>query len=190
MEMIELSEQEKLKLQSMKLEKRKREWLCVKILIQLFAQGKSLLFHPNGKPFFSDGFHISISHSGVLAGIIISNQSIGMDIQFVDEKIHRIQHRFLHKKEYEYLPEAKQRVDFLTIIWSVKEAVYKYFGEEVDFAQDIYVLPFALGEKNVYANYNGLHGSFEFELSILNLEGCNVIYITSDHLVKFLHKFE
>lgn len=181
--MLQLTEDEMLKLESIKLEKRKREWLSIKILVNLFADGNALSFQSNGKPVLTNGLHISISHSGDLAGLIVSDESVGLDIQGVEERIQNIERKFTNERERLYLPNDSTRIEFLTIIWSIKEAVFKFFGEQVDFSEDIYVKPFLPHQASLFALYEGAHGAYEFELSNIQNAGYSIIFTTSFHQV-------
>ncbi len=178
--MAELTAADRAELGAIKLEKRKLEWLSVRILLALFAPGKSLFFLPNGKPTLSHGAHVSISHSGYLAGIALGDGPVGLDVQGLDERILKIESKFTNDKELQYLPSGAARLEYLTIIWCVKEAVFKFFGEHVEFAEDIVVKQFQLSQSTIYASYQGVHGAVEFELLKLELEGYNVL-LTQSH---------
>jgi 4'-phosphopantetheinyl transferase len=157
------------------LEKRRREWLCTQILLRLIGGGRTLDFLPNGKPFLSGNYHISISHCGNLAGIVISPQPIGMDIQGVDEKIMRIRTKFCNEAELQMLGSDPSALERYTMIWSAKEAIFKHFGEHVDFADDIHMHPFSAQNDELLADYTGKHGKALFTLSHFTLLGYHII---------------
>lgn len=170
-----LSEAEKKQMEAIKLEKRKKEWLATRILLRTLAKGKTLDFLPNGKPILHPNSHISISHSGDLAGMALSSQPVGLDIQGVDEKLLRIEKKFVNSSESSFLPDNAYRVEYLTVIWSVKEAVFKYFGELVDFADHIRVAPFLPDQREIKAYYKGVHGEMTFELVNMYVAGQHVV---------------
>ena len=93
------------------------------------------------KPYLPDeAFHFSISHCGDFAAVIVSRSSrVGIDIELVDEKVRRIQHKFLTQVEQEtLLTPFRQDTELLTLLWSSKEAVFKWFGAGgVDFREHI-----------------------------------------------------
>jgi phosphopantetheinyl transferase len=100
------------------------------------------------KPYLPDeAYHFSISHCGDYAAAIVSTQQrVGIDIEIVTEKVHRIKHKFLHPQELRwvnsFLPE--QQTLLLTLLWSAKEALFKWLGTgEVDFSEMLRVMPFA-----------------------------------------------
>jgi phosphopantetheinyl transferase len=167
------------KLAAMPLEKRKREWLATKILFNLISNGRTLWNLPNGKPMLSPNGHISISHSGNLAGLVFSIEPVGLDIQGVDEKISRIRQKFCNPKELEYHSGNAYELEELTVIWGVKEAIFKYFGEEVDFANHISVLPFQHLQEEVKAFYKGVHGERNFTLTNMTYTGYHIVICTN-----------
>lgn len=93
------------------------------------------------KPFLADeAFHFSISHCGDFAAVIISRKNrVGVDIEIPQEKIERIAHKFLSANEataLETLPA--ERAVQLTLAWSIKEAIFKWYGDGgVDFIENI-----------------------------------------------------
>ena len=88
-------------------------------------------FLPNEKYFFS------ISHCGDYAAVIVSKKNrVGVDIELVNPKIELIKHKFLNEKEF-LLPE-KNNLQQLTLLWSCKEAVFKWYGNGgIDFKKQI-----------------------------------------------------
>jgi phosphopantetheinyl transferase len=113
------------------------------------------------KPFLeNEAYHFSISHCGDFAGVIVSkNKRVGIDIELVTLKIQNIQHKFVAKEEWElgvksWEAEKKREgtmingpcsigndhlygapnFHLLTLIWSCKEALFKWYGQgQVDF---------------------------------------------------------
>ena len=89
------------------------------------------------KPFLEDeAYHFSISHCGDFAGVIASPaRRVGIDIELQSEKIWRIRHKFISGEEEQKLAATlpvshptTNRVLFPTILWSCKEAVFKWYG--------------------------------------------------------------
>ncbi len=98
------------------------------------------------KPFLPDArYHFSISHCGdYAAAIVSSNSRVGVDVEMPVPKIGRIMDKFLSPEE-----QAIFGIDLLagqdlllpTVCWSVKEAVFKWYGDgAVDFRQHIRLL--------------------------------------------------
>ena len=113
------------------------------------------------KPFLPDErYHFSISHCGDYAAAIVSrSQRVGVDVEIPTEKIMRIQDKFLSQGEKQFaigngqLATGNEQgaidnkqlaignmeaIRASTLLWSAKEAVFKWYGEgSVDFRQHI-----------------------------------------------------
>ena len=92
------------------------------------------------KPFLErDVYHFSISHCGNFAGAIASgNHRVGVDIEFVSPRLKGIAPKFLNEDERQYLTQwqymSALHLQMITIIWSAKEAIFKWYGAgNVDF---------------------------------------------------------
>ena len=89
------------------------------------------------KPFLPDeAFHFSISHCGDYAAAIVSMQNrVGADIEIPHPKIEKVQHKFLAAAELEIVKQQGGDLhSMLTMAWSIKEAVFKWYGEgQLDF---------------------------------------------------------
>lgn len=91
----------------------------------------------NGKPLLNNGWQISISHTVGYASIIISqNESVSVDIEYINNRIFKICNRFLNSIEALDFNKSSQRETLeqkrtrLLLYWCAKEATYKYFSEE------------------------------------------------------------
>ncbi len=173
--MVKFSSELDKQYRSLHLEKRKREWLVTRILLQLVAPDMQLKFAPSGKPYLEGNLHISISHCGELAGLLIAEHNVGLDIQGVDEKLEKISKKFCNEKELKVVASERQPLELLTVIWSAKEAIFKYFGEQVHFAKDIRVRPFHLVQGIIKAEYSGVHGKQTFVLEHVSLRGYHIV---------------
>ena len=100
------------------------------------------------KPFLPDEqYHFSISHCGDYAAAIVSKESrVGIDVEIPVEKIEKIIYKFLSAKEldrFNLVPGAGKvtgvdNFNEITTLWSVKEAVFKWYGNGgVDFRKQI-----------------------------------------------------
>lgn len=88
---------------------------------------------PLGKPYLAGNqFHFSITHSFPFIGVAIDfEKEIGIDVQTLQERIHRIQYKFLSENE-QLLCENK--TEKITLAWAAKEAAFKRYGlGSVDF---------------------------------------------------------
>ena len=122
------------------------------LLTYLFAgfPQEEILIADTRKPFLeSEQYHFSISHCGEYAAAIVSStERVGIDIELVTGKIERVKHKFTTPDELLFLTddyrafleqfnlEKKIEQEFLTMIWSAKETIFKWYGEgQMDFRQ-------------------------------------------------------
>lgn len=77
-------------------------------------------------------FHFSISHCGDYAAAIVSeNKIVGIDVELITPKIELIKNKFLNEFEITLSETASQTLKYqlLTLFWSSKEAIYKWYGK-------------------------------------------------------------
>ena len=137
--------------------------------IQLEGQ---IQYNELGKPLLKDGRFISISHDKNFVGIILHESEVGLDIQTAEERIHRIANKFCNDKELAQFHSTEDR----TAIWCTKEAIFKFFGTDVPFAESITVTAIHWDSEQIIANYSGVHGERIFTLKTKNLNNTFVIY--------------
>lgn len=130
---------------TIKSEKRKREFLGVRIAMNILT-GKNVIiyYNENQKPFLSDhSYHISISHSRDFVAVIAHPAYVvGIDIEGRNTKVSKVYQRFLNKEEQIYFCRENDS-GLLEITWSAKETLYKIIGKEVhDFARHLHLYPF------------------------------------------------
>jgi phosphopantetheinyl transferase len=129
------------------------------------------------KPFLPDEqFHFSISHCGDFAAAIVSSTDrVGIDIEIPTEKVSKIAHKFLSEEEitgfkfqHPNSPSnqlTNQPINQLTLLWSAKEAIYKWWGNgEVDFKEMMRLEGFEMG------NAGSFNGWFQETALQLNYE--------------------
>lgn len=103
------------------------------------------------KPFLRDEqYHFSISHCGDYAAAIVSTDSrVGIDIEIPVQKMEKIMYKFLSASELDRFnmvpgagkPAGVDNFNEATILWSAKEAVFKWYGNGgVDFRKEIQLL--------------------------------------------------
>lgn len=88
------------------------------------------------KPFLENElFHFSISHSGDYAAVLVSTANrVGVDIEFVSEKVERIKNKFLSGPELLMMEEiitsaiSISNQELFAFAWSIKEAMFKWYG--------------------------------------------------------------
>lgn len=137
------------------------------------------------KPFLPDEqYHFSISHcSDYAAAIISSTMRVGIDVEIITPRVERIKHKFLHGDELRFVNTElpSRQVELLTILWSAKEAMYKWYGAgEVDFSEMMRTFPFHVGDRGeIEAMF--LKENFHKKLTLhyrLN-EGLGMVWVAS-----------
>lgn len=155
LEKVVLKEKTQLRLNGMKSQMHQRAFLSVRMLIQEMGfTDKDLHYDEFGKPYFDCHNYISITHSYHFAAIIISHETVGIDMELQREKIIRIADKFVDT-EFEYLNAnvSEEYVKKLTIIWGAKEAIFKIRNEKgISFKDHIRVEDFSLDKKQTLAS--------------------------------------
>ena len=145
---------------------RRRDKLCIYALLYQMTGDTSLIITHNddGKPFIK-GWNISVSDTkGYVAVMISRNERVGVDIEYVSDRISKIANRFIRGDE-EADSVGKQLVH-----WCAKEAIYKLFSEHHLGYFDMRLLPFPLQSS----------GEFIVEIAKIS-QKTNVSYRINDH---------
>ncbi|NBT14970.1 MAG: 4'-phosphopantetheinyl transferase superfamily protein [Chitinophagia bacterium] len=103
----------------------------------------SVQMETNRKPALKDrSLEFSLTHTRKMAAAILSSShKVGIDVEKIDPRVLKIESKFLHPYEREGLPaDQQERVSELTLMWTIKETVFKCFGKSaVDFSHDILI---------------------------------------------------
>jgi 4'-phosphopantetheinyl transferase len=178
-EQVVLKEKTQLRLNGMKSEIHQRAFLCVRMLIQeIGITDFDLHYDEFGKPYLSDHRHISITHSHNFAAIIISDETVGIDIELQREKIIRIANKFVDY-EFDYLKPklVEEYIKKLTVIWGAKEAIFKIRNEKgISFNDHIQVEDFSLANTQTHARLLFDELEKKFEINYLELENFTLVY--------------
>lgn len=160
-------------IESTKLEKRKLEKLSqVMLLKKAKIPFEEVKYHQNGKPYLDNGLHLSFSHSGDYSTLLVDHNRCGLDIEYQSDKILRIAPKFTHPSEKKLFTND----EYLYWIWSIKEAIFKYFGEGVVFRDHIEVKEIDEDKKRAFVKYDGLHGKGVFEMKLLRIKKYYLAY--------------
>ena len=128
-----------------KSESRKAEWLAVRLLLRdLIGTETVISYNDCGAPYLPDSPNfISISHSKGFAAVILSpDKPVGIDIEYISERVHRIKSRFLNEVELKLLGNHPTTNDLL-ICWSAKETAFKMTAQKsADLQKDIQIIDF------------------------------------------------
>lgn len=179
---IELREGEKQLYASFVAESRKKQWLAYRILVrELMKPGDyAVEYDTVGKPYLAGSdLHISVSHSGEMAAVIISrNTRVGIDIEKVRQRVYHVRERFLNAAELGAISKEDD-YEMLTLAWSAKEALYKLYGvRELDFRENIRLeLPSEPGQI-FSAGINYGREKETFSLFSERINGFVMVYVT------------
>lgn len=125
---------------------RRKEYVCVRALLREMNNGvMPVISHePSGKPVLEDGTRVSISHTKDYCAVIVSDQhDVGVDIEYVSDRVGRIAHRFLRADE------TFSDITSQLICWCAKEAVYKLFSDDDLLFEEMFVEPFEARDAGV-----------------------------------------
>ncbi|WP_242084045.1 4'-phosphopantetheinyl transferase family protein [Aestuariivivens sediminis] len=156
---IQLKPENEIRVSGMKSEIHQRGFLSVRCLLRSLGYSDvDLYYDTNGKPHLMDGKFISITHSFQFSAVIISDEKVGIDIEKQRDKISLIAHKFVDY-EFDYLNEsAVDYIKKLTILWCVKESLYKLFATPgLSFKSHCLVIPFSDDEDftTAWIDFNG-----------------------------------
>lgn len=176
---VSLTPKCQLRISGMKSELHQRGFLSVrKLLNEAGYTDFDLYYDKFGKPHLHDGRHISITHSHQFSSIIVSDETVGIDIELQREKIIRIADKFCDS-EFQYLnrSETLDYIKKLTVIWGAKEAIFKIRNEKgISFKDHIAVDSFELKQTETTASihFGGLHK--QFNIYFEEIENFTLVY--------------
>lgn len=183
---IPLCENSKLRLNKMLSTVHQCGFVSIRHLLKVAGYSDfDLLYESCGRPYLTDGKNISISHSHQFTGIIISNQKVGIDIEKHRDKILRIANKFTPLKEYRTLANDEAVIQKLTIVWCIKEALYKMYEQDgVSFLNNIDVADFDFDDRFTTADisFNGKRNNYE--VKFFEFEGFACAYTLADGFPK------
>ncbi|GGG14979.1 4'-phosphopantetheinyl transferase [Dokdonia pacifica] len=175
---IKLTDHCQQRVDGMKSELHQRGFMSVRhLLAEAGYTDFDLYYDTQGKPHLKDGKHISITHSFIFSGIIVSDQEVGIDIEMQRDKIMRIAHKFTPLEEYRTLANTEAIVRKLTIVWGAKESLYKLYAQEgLSFLKHIDVQDFYFDDAQTTASvtYNAEKSSYH--IFFLEFEGFTCVY--------------
>lgn len=180
---IILNEKNSIRLAGMKSEIHQRAFLSVRKLMQHAGFTDFDLYYDEfGKPNLYREKHISITHSHHFSAIIISDQTVGIDIELQREKIIKIAHKFC-ESEFKFLPEefdAESKQEYirkLTVIWGAKESIFKIRNEKgISFKDHIKANAFELEDKQAIAELHFENLIKDFKIHFEEIEGFTLVY--------------
>lgn len=178
-EQVILNHSNRIRLDAMKSEGHQRAFLSVRKLLQEAGHTDLDLYYDEfGKPHLHGEQHISITHSHNFSAIIISDETVGVDIELQRDKIIRIADKFC-QSEFQFL-EAENKEEYirkLTVIWGVKEAIFKIRNEKgISFKDHINVDAFELNAKQNIARLHFNNLVKDFDTYFEEMEDFTLVY--------------
>ena len=177
---FELDEYDSNLIKAKKNELVREQFLAVRKTLQLEDPSYKIRYDESGKPIINSDLNISISHSKCMAAIVFSEHNkAGIDIEHKENKIVNVQNKFLNDSE-KLENEYQSNIDYLTMIWTAKESIYKALGiKGVSFSDNIII-------KNI--NKNKSHGyyisgkeKYKFDLIFFSIEEYILCYAQSNN---------
>jgi 4'-phosphopantetheinyl transferase len=168
------------RLNGMKSEMHQRAFLSVRMLLQEMGFNDfDLHYDEFGKPYLHDGKHISITHSHHFSSIILSDETVGIDIELQREKIIRIADKFVNSTELNRLKsfDTENYIRKLTVKWGAKEAIFKIRNEKgISFKNHIQVNTFELNDEKTIAVLDFESIVQEFKIVFEEFENFTLVY--------------
>ena len=128
-----------------------RRELGEKAELRYTSSGALVLAKPIG-----DICSISVSHTSEWVAVLLSGSRCGVDIELLDRNFSKVASRYISHEERERLSE-KVGEQFEALMWSAKEAIYKYGAHEgFDFLRDLVVTDIDTTSSTLYAELYGL----------------------------------
>lgn len=147
------SDAERIEFEKISSEKRQREYLTVRLLVQKLMNAKTeILYDNSGKPSLKNSdLNLSISHSNNLAVVFLSKRKIGIDVENVKRNIENVANRFLNDSEKEFVRINRNPQKAKILIWCAKEAVFKCSENQgIDFIKEIIISLFSADNEKVF----------------------------------------
>ncbi len=154
---------EGLAVDEIKVARKRKQWYAARLLSENCIPGfEGIYYDQFGAPHLvEDDRCVSYSHSHDKVALIIhSEHEVGIDIQKRDEKLKRISSKFLNNQENATYEKCDHDLDYLHILWSVKECIFKVHKHHMPFKEIRTELkkPAEQGEIKVIANrFDGPH---------------------------------
>ncbi|TVP45499.1 MAG: 4'-phosphopantetheinyl transferase superfamily protein [Mongoliibacter sp.] len=155
-----LSFREKLSYANISRVEKRVEWICARLAIKKALDCISLPYpgffkDENGKSHPMDGYgYVSLSHTkGIAAAIFHKDMPVGVDLDYIREKVVRLGPKFLDKTEMDFLGNNPE---LYTTAWSAKESIFKCQGKRgVSLKNNIMLEPFSLEDKVIKGKIYG-----------------------------------
>ena len=180
---VVLNDKNSIRLAGMKSPLHQRAFLSVRKLFHFAGYTDFDLYYDEfGKPHLKDGKHISITHSHEFSAIILSDETVGIDIELQRDKIIKIADKFCDS-EFQYLIDNEEYIRKLTVIWGAKEAIFKIRNEKgISFKNHIKVNSFDLQTKEAISELHFDRLIKNFKIYFEEIEGFTLVYAFQENV--------
>lgn len=161
------------------------------------VKNEDYIYNSHNKPSFKNiPFHFNISHSKNYVFCAISDQEVGIDIEFIDKDHNNFLEEaslFLDSSEYAYLSASKKKVEVFFKYWTSKEAFLKKIG--MGLSRSLTSIGININNSNALDKYTGKLINVLFINLIPNYQIAicserktidKVLYIDSQQLIKYI----
>lgn len=122
--------------ENIKSEKRQKEWICSRLLLESIIPNTKISYNKYGAPVLSDGSAISISHSHDYCAILISKHTAAIDLELISTKADRLKEQFIAKQEEKLITKSETS----TLLWCAKECLFKIHQQgNLTFKKDLII---------------------------------------------------
>ena len=183
---VSLKEKTQNRLDGMKSELHQRGFLSVRMLLQQAGYTDfDLHYDEFGKPYLSpnechtEPVEVSITHSHNFSAIIISDETVGIDIELQRDKIIRIADKFVNDAELDRLRsfDSSDYIRKLTVKWGAKESIFKIRNEKgISFKDHIRVDAFEMSDKETRSQLHFEEIVQEFKILYEEFESFTLVY--------------
>lgn len=177
---LKLDEKDIATVESFKNHQRKLEWLSVRTLLkEMLGKDSKIVYGPERKPYLHNNeFNISISHSKNFTSILMSKKKrVGLDLEFMTNKILRIADKFLRPEELENINKDME-LYHLYLHWCAKEALYKICDKvDINFVTNLNIEPFTPKDNGlIFGTVNNSYMNERFTLNYFTLKNYSIVW--------------
>ncbi len=181
---IQLTGLEKAELSKYSYEKRKTEWLAVRVMLrQLIGSDFLIKYSEFGKPILTHSKYkyLSITHAREYAAVFVhESHEVGIDLECISRNYNPIEKRYLSTEEQK---KVNGNPLLQCLYWCAKEAVFKVVPHDgVEFKEEILIQAFDLeSEGSFSANFVHKDDQRDFQLSYILLENYGLVWVVDRH---------
>lgn len=143
-EQVYLSNADKELYNTIRNEKRRKEWLTSRLLVQLMLEEEyTISYEETGRPYIlNSAWNVSITHKNEFVGVLLArNKHVAIDIEELSARIDKIYDYYMRPEELSQLVRNHRNFQ-LHLYWCAKECLIKITGNRtLSILNDMYVHP-------------------------------------------------